>query len=388
MHTHESLTSQEASSQQLATIDLAAGYPRLATRHRAAILRLLPASPPRNAYDNIDASLSLAVNRFLDPTRRGALHCLPTFSGSIAIQRAFETFRVDAMRRGATRIQAIVQTPTLDVIFSLAKELTRTEPIQIPLGPTYTGIDASCDAFTATLRRLSKLRRDTKYILTICSPNNPDGFVWPREKLQDVAQVCAERDISLVVDHCFLTAGVHNQSEIATIWQIQVTGCRWLAIWDTGKTFDIAGEKLAFLLSDNESTVSMARNALQVIQLDQPIRLKLLVQKLLSNGLGQLLVLHLHSLCKKNYAQLAQLQFSDARLLPLQAGSLALVDVTDCALTASELRSALLRLGLGLVHGQPFFGFGKSSPQLLRLALARKPTYFKSAVSTIKSVLS
>ena len=60
----------------------------------------------------------------------------------------------------------------------------------------------------------------------------------------------------------------------------------------------------------------------------------------------------------------------------------------DSTLNDEGPRKALLRRGVGLVHGQPFFGFGGASPQLLRLALARTPIYFKSAVSAIANVLS
>lgn len=384
------LTAQEIESQSLAAIDLAAGYPMWYSPSEDIDIESL-ASNVRATTSlhraELDKHLSAAVLAFTGANTLSSVACRATFSGSVALQRALVALHAEAIQCGASDVKILVQTPSFDVLHLLAREVFGTAPIYLSVNDDLPANSTPLYHFLSAIRLHAKESKTTKYILALCSPNNPNGFVWAEVAMKAVVELCQKLDIRLLVDYCFLSAGVHLPWEISTIWKVAGRYTKWIAIWDTGKTFDLAGEKLGFLLTPSADLLLHVDNALQVLQFDQPARLKGLIVALLNSAKAQKMVLKLRTACIANYRQLQTLELKRARLLSLKAGSLALIDISATTKSATELRKSLLGEGLGVVDAQPFFGSLRPRAQLLRIALARPTDYFARALLILKTSL-
>src|SRR5204863_7106101 len=91
------------------------------------------------------------------------------------------------------------------------------------------------------------LPRESTRAILLTSPENPTGAFWNSDDLRAIARACEDHGYSLVVDHCFYLAGVHEEL-LPAVWQFADVIEHWIGIWDTGKTFGLNGEKLGFLI--------------------------------------------------------------------------------------------------------------------------------------------
>lgn len=48
--------------------------------------------------------------------------------------------------------------------------------------------------------------------MLLSSPENPTGEIWSNSALKAIAKVCLYHKAVLIIDHCFLLAGVHKKS--------------------------------------------------------------------------------------------------------------------------------------------------------------------------------
>ncbi|GAA0923499.1 hypothetical protein GCM10009558_105640 [Virgisporangium aurantiacum] len=238
----------------------------------------------------------------------------------------------------------------------------------------------------AVLRRIADVRASTNtgLVVLLTSPENPTGAVWRPEDLKAIGDACFEAGGVLVVDHTFLTAGVHGRADVECTWQAFGAGEDWIAIWDTGKTFGLNGDKLGFLVSGSTRTTDAVRRSLSVMQYDVSRRQKVLFAELFRRAARMDYVGHLTSVCCRNLAVAADMVTarSGLRIRRPAAGSLLLLELPPGA-DDERTRCRLLRAGIGVVAGSVFFHAGPRPRNLLRVALARDPDYFADGFSRL-----
>ena len=97
-------------------------------------------------------------------------------------------------------------------------------------------------------------------ILFLCHPNNPTGRLVPAEILEDLARVCHERKITLVVDECFLD--LTREGEAASALALQRDCPELLVLRAFTKMYAMPGLRLGWLAAGREETAERIRRML------------------------------------------------------------------------------------------------------------------------------
>jgi cystathionine beta-lyase len=97
-------------------------------------------------------------------------------------------------------------------------------------------------------------------MLILCSPHNPVGRVWKREELEQLVEVCVEKDIVIVSDeiHCDLILGETKHTPIASISEEAEE--RTVTVGSPSKTFNLAGLNNAHVIIPNKKMRDTFRN--------------------------------------------------------------------------------------------------------------------------------
>ena len=390
------LTEQEIEAARRATFDLGPGYPQIALPGylRSVYLdrsldEIALANPPewtpaRQAA--VDAGLEAAVRDLLMLPAASYDSVSPAFSGSVALDRALVAALAmsgDDGRRPTTHV--VTTTPSIDIMPLFLGERSQ---VVTRYARSRAGDPAALDR-DAVLRRVAEVRatRDAGLVVLLTSPENPTGAVWRPADLKAIGDACFEAGGVLVVDHTFLTAGVHGRADVECVWQAFGSGQDWIAIWDTGKTFGLNGDKLGFLVSGSDRTTDAVRRSLSVMQYDVSRRQKVLFAELFRRSARLDYVGHLNAVCHRNLAIASTMASTMAastvlRIHRPRAGSLLLLELPPGA-DDERTRCRLLRQGIGVVAGSVFFHAEPRPRTLLRVALARDPDYFADGFSLL-----
>jgi aspartate/methionine/tyrosine aminotransferase len=392
MTTSDTLTDQELQAAQAATFDLGPGYPQLTVPEYlrsiyldGAINEIALAMPPGWTTEKqamIDSDLEEACRRMLMLPAGSYESLNVTFSGSVALDRALVaalSLSGDDQRRP---VGVVTTTPSIDImpLFLAEKSqvFTRFAPSR---GGEPCGLDRD-----AVLRAVAEVRAmpNAGLIVLLTSPENPTGAVWQPDDLKLIGDACFAAGGTLIVDHTFLTAGVHGRADIECVWQVFGAGQDWIAIWDTGKTFGLNEDKLGFVISGSARAASAVRRSLGVLQFDVSRRQKVLFAELLRRSALMDYAGYLNGVCNENLTRAAELVASTGiGLHRPAAGSLLLLELPPGAHDDERTRLRLLRAGVGVVAGNVFFHSYWRPRNMLRVALARDAPYFSQAFSQL-----
>ena len=388
------LTEQELDVARSARFDLGAGYPQFSAPEfvrvsyrddRLEDLSLLSAPAwDHSKQRKVDADLVSAVKGILgieDPSVPSEVRA--TFSGSVAVDRAIMACVAQSRSRGATTLEVITTSPSIDIMRDFLEERSdiRTAYIDCGSGDKFPALRVD-----ALLERLKdEPREGQSQAVLLTSPENPTGECWTSDELINIAECCRDLDATLVIDHCFLVAGVQSKIPSA-IWDHFDRLDNWIGIWDTGKTCGLNGDKLGFIIA-SEGMAPFVDDALRVLQFDVSRRQKLFFSELLRFSDYYDYLLQLRSLCEVNLDTLAtKLAGSGASVLRPGAGTLALVQLPP-GLHDVAVQSRLLEAGIGVVTGSSFFHGTLNRSDLIRVALARDSDEFNSACELMRNAL-
>ncbi len=392
------LTEQELQAAYLATHDLGPGYPQLDVPPYARQLYLdktaedlsLKFAPQWTAAKQlqVDLDLDCSVRRFLSMPENDGLCLRPTFSGSVALDRAIAATQIIARKRGKKRLVVITTTPCIDIMSLFLAERADVRAVFVESNKDgHTGcLDMKC--LMEHVANAQKKADKEHCTVMLSSPENPTGAVWKHDELLNIAKACEAANATLIVDHCFAFAGVHQPQDVPRIWNVAEGVAGWIAVWDTGKTFGLNEDKLGFVIGSGKETNSAIDAAVAVIQFGVSRRSKIFFTELLRLAMYYDHVRQLNELCVQNLSTLKHYLSPRLPLFPTQAGSLALIDIGSTGRSDEEIRQLLLANGVGTVAGNIFFHSEWRPSHLLRLALARRTDYFEEAVSRIIQVLS
>ncbi len=192
----------------------------------------------------------------------------PAADYAAVIRRYFERFfafpSADAPLFGYPDVHL---TPTCTMAFVIAaRALIRSPADELVL------LDTSYDSYPRLLRSLGArvtyarrapdggtdpdaIRRactaSTKAVVLVC-PDNPLGTVPSWDAMDQIADLCKERDITLLADYCLAAINPRRiQIPVVSRWPKVSTGLSYLLLGDTGKILGLAGSKFgAIICSD------------------------------------------------------------------------------------------------------------------------------------------
>lgn len=396
MELDDVLTGQEQQASYTARLDLGAGYPQLAVpefvrvlyadpKLGEASLAMTPDWTPRRQAD-VDVRLRASVLQFLNVDERTAADLVvsPTFSGGTGLDRAITAAVRLCEEDGAPHTHVVACTPSIDVMRFLLEE--RGSSVQAHFVenkyPYLGALDA--DRVIDMIAELRRASHAAGIVIILTSPENPTGEMWTREALEALTQTAIECRAVLVVDHAYLTAGVHQRQEVCAIWEIAPGECNWIGVWDTGKTFGLNEDKLGFVISGNERVESCLSFALSTLQFGVARRQKILFAQILSAAPGAEYVSDLREVCRENLRSATSLA-ANSPLLPatIRGGSVLLIELADPRWSDERVRRGLLAQGVGVVAGRVFFHTAWRPRNFIRVALAREPEYFRRAFRAV-----
>lgn len=99
--------------------------------------------------------------------------------------------------------------------------------------------------------------RGTRVFL-LASPHNPTGRVLPRAELEQLAELCAERDVSVIADEIHAPLVLPGTTHLP--WLEVSDAARWcgFTLTSPSKAFNLAGLKAALLVTASERTRAAA----------------------------------------------------------------------------------------------------------------------------------
>lgn len=343
--------------------DLGAGYPVGLTP--AWVWELSVSKPDASEHGDLFEAVRMRLE-----LPRTSIHV--TFSGSVALQRSLLAAR-SFLRDRLREVVFIVPDPCIDIIPRMAKELTNgtVQRVEIAVKPFFTEED--CDVLCSRIKSASE--RGCGAVVAIVSPDNPTGAVWRERELGRLVEACTIHNGVLVVDHCFLLAGLHDPVDISPSWLHVDEASPVIAIWDTGKTVDLAGSKLGFAITSNPILSRELEAAMSVLQYKMADHTVDWISSILRSPNFPTLVDELRSVMRSNQAILNSIaEMQGFGTFGTRAG-------------AFELVSGVLdqTKDVGTVNLREFRDVDSDDGRSwVRVALGRPLDYFSAAVSKLK----
>lgn len=390
----ETLTTQEVQAAYLAHYDMGPGYPQLPVpaeifslyeRFAAQSLMFPPEWTP-SRQETLDMRLTAAVQSFLSVPSSQHTSVCPTFSGSVALDRAIAAASMLVSSDNQAETHVVATTPSIDImrLFLEERRHLKVHFVESRIGGVW-GLEST--AIVAVINKIVHLDDSANVIVVLSSPENPTGLWWNRAQLSDIANRVGELRGVLIVDHAFLAAGVQPCDSIPAIWSIRDIGCDWIGLWDSGKTFGLNEDKLGFLICGCERTAEVVRACLSITQFGVARRHKIFFAELLEWAARNNYAEMLRQVCAINLAAAETITNSTRLQLILPpAGSNALLRLPlEDGDEFARLR--LLEFGVGVVSGRVFFHTDWKETDLIRVALARNPPVFRRGFELLTEVL-
>jgi enduracididine biosynthesis enzyme MppP len=221
-------------------------------------------------------------------------------------------------------------------------------------------------------------------VLFITTPNNPTGWVLPREQLAHWARVCSAAGIILALDTSF--RGFDSRAQYDHFEILVRAGCRYVVIEDTGKLWPTLDLKAGFLVFPPGEQLPLRRIYTDILLGVSPLILLLIkyfAEDARDDGLNEL---HrfVHSnrvLLRSRLAGVPSLSFPDCR---------SRISVERIALPAGTAGSIMWQaLRRQNVHVLPCRQFHWADPQagerFVRVALGRPPEVICAAAAAIRA---
>jgi aspartate aminotransferase len=113
--------------------------------------------------------------------------------------------------------------------------------------------------FVLTADQVKASITDKTKLLVINSPNNPTGRVIPPEEIRRIVEVCAEREVYLLTDECYLYFAYPPQTPFTTA-ALPSELRRYVCVCGSfSKTYAMTGWRIGFTVADPEWTAAMMK---------------------------------------------------------------------------------------------------------------------------------
>ncbi|MEV1292049.1 aminotransferase class I/II-fold pyridoxal phosphate-dependent enzyme [Pseudonocardia sp. NPDC049635] len=258
----------------------------------------------------------------------------------------------------------------------------------VPLHPLDEAALHDPDHIYKSLRR--RVRTDALFLV---DPNNPTGsslLAHGTRGFEEVVRFCRDHDMLLVVDFCFaaftLFDPILDRFDVYEL--LERSGVRYIAIEDTGKIWPTQDVKAALITASRDIQAEIYNINTSVLLNVSPFALRILTRYIEDSAADRLLSVRRVLDTNRDEARKA-LDGSFIELTePVANISVAWARITHPELTATELQR---RLALADVHVLPGRHFHWSDPTRgeshIRLALAREPETFASAMARMRELI-
>ena len=387
------LTIEQREGRQHALFDLAIGYPTLAPdvaieNHlelwagQAMSSTSLARTAPLSGIEP-NRVLREAIAKLVGMRREFLPFIEVTFSGSIALQRSIVAAHTLAYDRGFDRCHFTIFEPAVDFYRAMLEETqvayTCVNRMDCELSERGSWVEQ-----VSTLVRERAASHDGEFqVVILDAPSNPLGTLIDHEDLKTIAAAIGQAEGLLIADHCFAIAGVHEPRQASLVFATEAIGCDWIAIWDTGKTFDLNGDKLGVLVASNERVHSFVIKALGTIQVTPSNRDVLFFSQFLSHPVAVGLIERLRRESQQNASFLSTLPLG-VDYTPPAGGTFGVLIVPNASLSSIAIRHELLGRGLAVSSGASFWSTKNDLPVFIRLSLARPHEVFVEAASRLQ----
>ena len=156
---------------------------------------------------------------------------------------------IAASRYGAVDAGQIVAAPGTQILLPLIAQL-RPPGRACVLGPTYA--EHARAAALVGHSVVEAREPEPCELLTIVNPNNPDGRLWSRESLREIAAAQRLHGGLLVVDEAFMEAADSDESLASDVDQGGIVVLR-----SFGKFHGLAGLRLGFAITDPDTATRL-----------------------------------------------------------------------------------------------------------------------------------
>jgi bifunctional pyridoxal-dependent enzyme with beta-cystathionase and maltose regulon repressor activities/RimJ/RimL family protein N-acetyltransferase len=385
-----SLTEQQNEGIEKGAFDLATGYARIPLPDvlRELVLEGTSVAMKKTTSDKIVwQELCHSVGHILGITPSIRSNIRSTFSGSIALDRVFTAIRDYTKKVGKSGLTAIIHEPVLDLSYLLLKEHDDLHIVGVKSESNYSS--NRVDNLIDQLEKESKRLPSRQIIIILDSPSNPLGIVTAIEDMERLAISCKMCNAILIVDHCFLLAGIHMPNILPNIFRLSSEICDWVGIWDTGKTIDVSGDKIAFIIPGSHRMTNIINNSLSVIHQDfySAQRTIEVFSRLLSAPEIQSYIEYTSQICRNNLKYIQSCIDSTWSVPTPSAGTCICLYKHNQLVESDEIREDFLKAGVSVVASRTFYPstslLKKELESFVRISLFRDSAYFQSAINKL-----
>lgn len=235
---------------------------------------------------------------------------------------------------------------------------------------------------------VAKAVRSRTAAVLLTSPDNPTGVIHDAAALSEVGRRCAARRIPLILDAVFheVTPG-HARPATPGAWA--PASLDLMVIGDTGKILGLRGTKLGALVSSSrlaERAAAVADN----LFFQLPETSLSTIANILSDARYPAYLTDFLGSLQRNWEILRDGVGPGVSILPSEATSMALIDVSGLGIRGTEFADRLLEEERVATVACESFARGAQRPMthLVRVALARPGSEMREAASRIERLRS
>ncbi len=309
------------------------------------------------------------------PTARTMGRTLLSYSASVATM-------VAAMHLKRRDMSVSLIEPCFDNLTDLLRNM------QVPLSPLPEDLLTETAAIYDGL--VENVRTDAIYLV---DPNNPTGFTLLAQGLdgfREVIRYCVDHDKLLMIDFCFASFALcdPNIGRVDVYQLLEESGVTYMVIEDTGKTWPIQDAKCAMITASRDIHEDVYNLHTSVLLNVSPFVLNMVTQYIEDSIEDDMESVRETIAENRRAAEWAL----DGPVLeyqrPVVDTSVAWFRIKPEHLTASALQAELYDSEVYILPGT-FFYWNEPvrGERFVRLALAREPKVFASAMERLREVL-
>ena len=273
-------------------------------------------------------------------------------------------------------VQTPVYPPFFHTVLNLDRKLVKNSLIQKENG-----------TYTFDINDLKEKINENTKLLLLCSPHNPVGRVWKREELEEILNICVEKNIVVFSDEIHSDLVFKPNKHIPFASLSDKSSAITLSAFGVGKTFNMAGFAMSSIGIANDELRAKFKKAYDRVHFAQGNALShVAFEAAYKYGEGWLsdLVPHL----KRNFDLLKELceEYPEyVKLVPSEATYLAWIDCKGLGFKDKQLRSFFVSdAKLGLNAG---ISFGREGSGFMRLNFAVSSAKMLKVIENFKFAL-
>lgn len=381
------LTQQQNEGIATGARDLATGYaclPLLPQLAHSVVEGTKASLGNGHSFSAANEILQASVGNLLNLNIQCQSRIRTTFSGSIAIERTILALKTMAASAGKIGLNVIILEPSIDLPYLLMREQGDIRIIGARCDtPTSSG---RVDSIIEMLEKESTGPSRRMTVVFLDSPSNPFGVTTDEQDLFRLGRACGKHSAVLIMDHCFLLAGIHFPATLPNVFSLPEDLCDWIGIWDTGKSIDVAGDKLGFIIPGSHKIEGFVDETLSVIQPSSySARRKIEVfSRILSSPILTQYLSIAGSICRENLNNLQAMAPAEWHVPLPSSGTFACVHHRTFSGNSDSLRKVWMKKGVSVASGRAFYAstFEDGMP-FVRISLLRDTKFFREAITKL-----